>query len=166
MKYRILSILVVLAAMCSCTRIDNKSLPNYSVRINLGDYARWNTYGVSGVGDYRIFNRDKGLPTNFPYDVNTYTGYGGVLLFMGLDISTGYNAPIAFDLACPVDNNQDVTVRIDSDNLDAVCDVCGSRYDVLLGSGGPKYGLAVTRKVGLKIYKVHASGGGYLITNY
>ena len=79
--------LIALTFTSSCDQIDNKSVPNFTVRINLGDYARWTTYGVNGVGDYRIFNREKGLPKNFPYDMNTWTGFGGVLL-------TGAGGPV------------------------------------------------------------------------
>ena len=159
-------LLVALGLLAGCEKINNESLPNYPVRIDLGDIGKWNTYGVHGLGEYRIFNREKGLPKNFPYNVNTYTGFGGVLLFMGQDIS-GSPAPLAFDLACPVEHNADVTVTIDSDNLDAYCPKCKSHYDVITGLGGPKSGMAIDRKVGLNIYKVRATtSGGYIITNY
>ena len=88
--------LAAMLALAGCDHIDNKAVPAFIVRINLADFGRWNTYGVAGVGDYRIFNRNKNLPSQFPYDVNTYTGYGGVLLMMGID------GPMAYDLACPV----------------------------------------------------------------
>lgn len=162
-----LIIAVVSVALAGCEKINNESLPGFTVRINLGDYGRWNIYGVHGLGDYRIFNRAKGLPSNFPYDANTYTGFGGVLLFMGQDMTTLTPSPQAFDLACPVEHNADVTVSIDPTTLDAVCSKCDSRYDVLIGAGGPKSGMAVTRKVGLNIYKVRpTTSGGYIITNY
>jgi len=166
--FKILSLIVLLGvAITSCDKIDNKTLPNYSVRINLGDYGLWNTYGVHVLGDYRIFNRVKGLPSNFPYNVNTYTGFGGVLLFMGQDMQTGGPVPLAFDMACPVEHDVNVTVSIDPTNLDAVCAKCGSHYDVLLGGGGPSSGMAVDYKVGLNVYKVRpTSSGGYIITNY
>ncbi len=153
-------------ALMSCDKINNESLPNYPVRIDLGEYGKWNTYGVHSLGEYRIFNREKGLPSNFPYNVNTYTGFGGVLLFMGQDLN-GNASPLAFDLSCPVEHNADVTVSIDSDNLDAYCAKCKSRYDVITGMGGPKSGMAIDRKVGLNIYKVRSTvNGGYIITNY
>ena len=159
-------LLVACVAVVGCDKINNESLPNYPVRIDLGEYGKWTTYGVHSLGEYRIFNREKGWPSNFPYNVNTYTGFGGVLLFMGQDID-GSPAPLAFDLACPVDHNPDVTVLIDSENLDAYCAKCKSRYDVITGLGGPKSGMAIDRKVGLNIYKVRpTSNGGYIITNY
>ena len=151
-KKNILLLLVACCALVGCDKINNESLPNYSVRIDLGEYGKWNTYGVHVLGDYRFFNRVKGIPSNFPYNVNTYTGFGGVLLFMGQDMSVGGAAPLAFDMACPVEHNADVTVTIDPDNLDAVCN---------------KSGMAIERKVGLNVYKVRPTiNGGYIITNY
>ena len=159
-------ILLLLVAMASCERINNKEVPSFMVRLDLGTYALWNTYGVSGVGDWRYFNRDMRLPANFPYNVNTYTGYGGILLIQGLDAGTGSYNPLAYDAACPVENRMDVVVSIDSENFDAVCPKCNSRYDVLMGGGGPKSGQAIIHKYGLRQLKVHTSpNGGYIITN-
>ena len=166
MKHVNLIMLLIVAMLAGCERINNKEVPSFTVRIDLGTYAVWNTYGGAGVGDYRYFNRDKHLPANFPYNVNTYTGFGGVLLMMGLDSSTGSYAPIAFDAACPVENRMDIIVAVDSENFDAICPQCGSHYDVLMGSGGPLSGPAITHKYGLRMLKVRTTGnGGYLITS-
>lgn len=168
MKNLRMMIVTVVAVMllAACDSVNNKSLPAYSVRIYLNDYALWNAYGVHSLGDFRIFNREKGLPSNFPYNINTYTGFGGVLLFMGQDMQSGGAVPLAFDLACPVEHDANVTVSIDADNLDAVCHKCNSRYDVLIGGGGPKSGIAINRKVGLNPYRVVPTNtGGYIITN-
>lgn len=151
----------------ACDHIDNDVTPGTIVRINLGTYGLWNVYGVKGVGDYTYFNRAKRLPSNFAYNANTFTGYGGVLLMMCLDASTASYSPQAFDAACPVENRADITVSIDPQNFDAVCPTCKSRYNVLTGSGGPTQGKAVERKVGLTIYKVRqTTNGGYIITSY
>ena len=151
--------LLPLVMSSSCDHIDNKTLPNFTVRIDLGSYALWNTYGVNGMGDYRIFNRDKRLPSNFPYNVNTFTGYGGVLLMMGMD------APMAYDLACPVEASQDVVLSISADNFDAVCPRCNSHFDPLMNAGGPVSGVAIKNKVGMRQYRVTPSNGGYFISN-
>lgn len=170
MRQKILHILLLLLlslGFAGCEKINNESLPNYSVRIDLGEYGKWTTYGVHSLGEYRYFNRVKGIPSNFPYNVNTYTGFGGVLLFMGQDMTSGGPVPLAFDMACPVEHNADVTVTIDDSNLEAYCPKCKSRYNVLLGSGGPISGMAMDRKVGLNMYKVRSTiNGGYIITNY
>ena len=151
--------LLVLGLGSGCDKIDNKTVPSFTVRIDLGSIALWTTYGVSGMGEYRIFSREKQLPTNFPYNVNTYTGYGGVLLMMGLD------APMAYDLSCPVEVSRDVILSINPENFDAVCPRCGSRFNPLTGAGGPMSGVAINNKVGMRQYRVMPSNGGFVITN-
>ncbi|MBQ1797748.1 MAG: hypothetical protein IIZ89_00085 [Muribaculaceae bacterium] len=159
----LMSLLAVL--LCACDHVNNKEVPAYVVRIDLGTHAMWSTYGVSGVGDYRYFNREMGVPQNFPFNANTHTGYGGVLLMMALDASTGNYEPVAYDGACPVENVQSTVVGING-KLEAVCPKCGSRYNVLTGLGGPIDGVAHKSNYGLRIYKVRQSGsGGYVITN-
>lgn len=161
-KNRIFCMFLALLALVlgsSCDKIDNKVVPSFVVRIDLGSIALWNTYGVSGMGDYRIFSREKQLPSNFPYNVNTYTGYGGVLLMMGLEM------PMAYDLSCPVEMSRDVILTINPDNFDAVCPRCGSRFNPLTGAGGPLSGVAINNKVGMRQYRVMPSNGGYIIAN-
>lgn len=159
-------LLLCLVVAGGCDKVNNKEVPSYMVNIDLGTYATWNVYGVTGVGDYRIFDRGKRLPANFPFTVNTYTGYGGVLLMMGLDSGSGSYVPLAYDAACPVENSPTVSISIDATNFDAVCPQCHSRYNVLTGMGGPKGGVALTSRYGLRTYKAHSSGnGGYIITS-
>ena len=151
--------IIMVAGATSCDHINNKTVPSFTVRIDLGNNALWNVYGVSGMGDYRIFDRNKGIPSNFPYNVNTYTGYGGVLLMMGLE------EPLAYDLSCPVEASPNITLSISSDKFEAVCPTCGSHYDPLMGAGGPVKGVAINNKVGMRQYRVMPSNGGYIITN-
>jgi hypothetical protein len=154
-----ISALLLLVMASACDHIDNKSVPRFTVRIDLGNVALWNTYGVNGMGDYRIFNREKGIPSNFPYNVNTFTGYGGVLLMMGIE------SPMAYDLSCPVEVSRDVILTINPENYDAVCPRCGSRFNPLTGAGGPLSGVAINNKVGMRQYRVIPSNGGYIIAN-
>lgn len=154
-----LTVLMAAAVCTGCDHIDNKSVPRFTVRIDLGSFALWNTYGVNGVGSYNIFNMEKHLPANFQYNVNTYTGYGGVLLMMGL------NGPMAYDLSCPVEISRDIILSVDPDNLETVCPRCGSRYNPLTGDGGPVHGVAINNKVGMRQYRVTPTNGGYIISN-
>ena len=155
----IAAVIALLTLASSCDRIDNKTIPSYTVHIDLSGYALWSVYGVNGMGDYRIFNRDKRIPANFPYSMNTYTGFGGVLLIMGID------GPLAYDLSCPVEISQDVILSINASNFEAVCPRCNSHFDPLMGSGGPISGVAINNKVGMRQYHVLPNIGGYIITN-
>ena len=160
--FKLLTVVATLLAIVplgGCDHIDNKTVPRFTVRIDLGNYAMWSTYGVNGMGQYRIFNRDKHLPSNFPYNVNTFTGYGGVLLIMGMD------GPLAYDLACPVEISQNVILSINNENFEAVCPRCNSHFDPLMGAGGPVSGVAINNKVGMRQYRVTPSGGGFVISN-
>lgn len=150
---------LVILSLGGCESIDNKTVPQFTVRIDLGNLALWGTYGVYGMGDYRIFNREKQLPSNFPYNVNTYTGYGGVLLIMGMD------GPLAYDMACPVEISHDVILTMTNDRYEAVCPRCNSHFDPLMGDGGPVSGVAINNRVGMRQYRVLPSNGGYFITN-
>ena len=157
--YGIMAALMLTVMASSCDHIDNKTVPSFNVRIDLGSFALWNTYGVNGMGDYRVFDRSKNLPSNYPFNVNTYTGYGGVLLMMGLE------GPLAYDLSCPVEAAHNITLSINPENFEAVCAKCGSHYDPLMGAGGPVKGVAINNKVGMRQYRVLPSNGGYIITN-
>ena len=162
-RYTLAGIITALIALVwsatACDTSDSKALPSYAVRIDLGSYALWNTYGVYGMGDYRVFNREKGIPKNFPFNVNTFTGYGGVLLMMGAEM------PLAYDLACPVEASYNIVLSIDSENFEAVCPKCHSRFNPLTGDGGPVSGVAINNKVGMTRYHVTPSNGGYIIAN-
>ena len=168
MKKAFLTLVLAACCMAGCQTVDNERISGFRVYIDLGSYALWNTYGVNGVGDYSIFNRLKGIPANFPYNVNTYTGFGGVLLIMGLDSEQSSYEPLAYDAACPVENDYNISVTIDPESLEAICPSCKSHYNVVTGMGGPIAGKAQDKRLGLRNYAVRQSSntlGGYIITN-
>ena len=76
----------------------------------------------------------------------------------------GINGPIAYDRACPVEVDRDVVLYFDSDNFEAYCPKCGSRFNVCDAGGVPVSGEAVDRKYGLQQFRVIATNGGYVIT--
>lgn len=151
-----------------CSDIDDNRIPAVPVSINLSDAGMWNTYGVAGYGLSRNFIRQLNQPAGFYYSATTYTGYGGVLLIGGMDPYTGdTNVPLAYDLACPVECRPDVRVFVDTSTYEAVCPVCGSRYDVCMAAGAPTAGPALTgeHRYRLQPYVCVPSGyGGYIIT--
>lgn len=166
---------VIMAAgifmMPGCNNVDNERIPNMPVSIVLADAGSWNTYGVSGFGSHRRFILTQSLrePSGFPYAQTSATGFGGVLLINGMDpYTTSTDTPLAYDLACPVEMKSSVRVEIEGELYNAVCPVCGSKYDVTMGGGAPLSGPAATgdHKYGLRRYTCYPSGsGGYFITN-
>lgn len=151
-----------------CHKVDDDRIPAMPVNINLSDSGLWNTYGVAGFGLYRYFVPRLNWPSGFRYTVGTAAGYGGVLLIMGMDPYTGdTNAPLAYDLACPVECDPQVIVAIDSETFEAICPKCGSHYDVTMRGGAPLSGPAAESKhaYGLTRYQcLPTTLGGYVIT--
>lgn len=166
--FQSLFLIAAVGVFVGCEGIDDNRIPALSVSIRLDNTGTWNTYGVGGYGQYRYFIRDTREPANFPYSETTYTGFGGVLLISGMDpFTTETNVPLAYDMACPVECKRDIRVRIDDSTLDAVCSVCGSRYDVVMTGGAPIAGPALTGDVKYRLqpYKcIPGNTGGYYIT--
>ena len=166
-----LLLMALLSAVSSCNQVDDDRIPSLPVYINLSGAGMWNSYGVAGVGISRSFINWQGVvsPSNFPFNANTYVGFGGVLLIGGIDPFTSEtNVPLAYDLSCPVECSQTVRVAVNQENLEAVCPVCGSHYDVITAGGSPVSGPALTGKYkyGLRRYVCDpAQGGGYIIHN-
>ena len=164
-------LMALLSVFSSCNQVDDDRIPSLPVYIDLSGAGMWNSYGVSGVGFSRRFINWQGevSPSGFHYNANTYVGFGGVLLIGGIDPFTAdSNVPLAYDLSCPVERSQTVRVVIDADNLEAVCPVCGSRYDVVTAGGAPVGGPALTGKYkyGLRRYVCQPENtGGYIIHN-
>lgn len=166
-----LLLMALLSANSACNQVDDDRIPSLPVYINLADAGLWNSYGVSGVGISRNFINSQGVisPAGFPFTANTYLGFGGVLLIGGVDPFTSEpNVPLAYDLSCPVECSPTVRVAIDPDNLEAVCPVCGSRFDVVMAGGSPVGGPALTGeyKYALRRYVCDpGQGGGFIIHN-
>ena len=106
LKY-ILLLSVMLSAM-ACESVDSQRIPALNVNIDLSNAGLWNTYGVSGYGMCRIFDREQRIPDNFAYTERTFTGYGGVMLVYGI------NGPVAYDRACPVEVSRKAVLYFDS----------------------------------------------------
>lgn len=163
---------VLFAFLTACQSVDNERIPNMPVNISLSNPGLWNTYGVSGFGSHRnfIYNPNgSSQPAGFAYKANSATGFGGVLLIEGVDpLSAVTAAPLAYDLACPVERTPTIRVEVENETYMAVCKQCNSVYDVTIGNGAPVSGEAATGKYkyALKSYRViPGSTGGYFITN-
>lgn len=165
--------------LASCHHIDDNRIPSHSVMIDLTMQGNWNLYGAIAYGDYCYFIRGGGAMatnyfyssinpsiTSFPFTANTYTGFAGVLLVSGYSFEYNeYNFPLAYDLCCPVEMRNDTRVKIDTSNFEAVCESCGSHYNVLEGAGQAVSGRAYHSGYGLRRYTVDVvrSGAGSII---
>ena len=124
---------------------------------------------ISSIPDFPVY-MDLNLTTTYPTFRNSYnhsltfekgvlatdrTGYGGILVYTGLD--GGY---YAFDMSCPYEAKQNIRVY-PNDKAQAVCEGCGSVFDIGYGIGNPVSGKA---KETLKRYKAGLSGDILYIT--
>lgn len=144
------AICAVAAFISSCDRVDDTRIPAAPVNIVFSNVGMWNTYGVGGALDWRVFdiNVKPRLPQGFPYAVSSATGYGGVLL-----VCDYYNNPLAYDRSCPVEARRDVCVYVTDDHV-AECPVCHSTYSIFENYGYPLSGLAAERGYSLRRYYV------------
>lgn len=153
--------------LLGCKYVDDNRVPSLPVNINLGDSGTWDSYGVGGFGMHRYFIPQLGQPAGFHYIASTSTGFGGVLLISGMDpFSVDTHVPLAYDLACPVECDRQVRVRIEGERYDAVCPKCGSHFDVTMRGGAPISGEAAqqNRPMSLRRYRCEKTlNGGYLI---
>lgn len=165
---QIFSLILLLLAITSCDTIDDNRIPALAVNIELDNVGLWNTYGVGGAGQYRYFIRENKEPANFPFTETTYTGFGGVLLISGTDpYSSEPNVPLAYDMACPVECQRDIRVRIEDNPFYAVCPSCGSTYNVFDGGGTPVSGPAADGDIKFRLQPytcIPTKFGGYVIT--
>ncbi len=156
---RFFALALLAAVLTGCDTIDDDRIPSVPVNVSFQSVGMWNTFGISGAMDYRMFintTRDR-VPVNFPYTVSMYTGYGGVLLVGDL-----YGNPVAYDLSCPVECSPNVRIVVDYDHNDAYCPECGSSYDIFSGLGNPTGGRAAEMGWGLRHYNVVQTPASYL----
>lgn len=164
-RLSILTALVAIVGLTGCNTNDDERIPNMAVSINLSEAGLWNRFGVSGFGIPQYFIKALREPAGFHYLERSMTGYGGVLLINGFDYRINEVAPLSYDLSCPVERKPDIRVKVDPDSFEAICPVCGSIYDVTMGSGAPISGPAATDHYSLRQYKCIPSGQGYMIIN-
>lgn len=144
--------LLLTASTTSCDHVDDERIPPFAVNIVFRNQAEWDFYGNPGSTEYRRFISALNIPSNFPWTAMTHTGYGGVLL-----VGDIHGNPLAYDLACPVECQQDVRVIVEGDNR-AHCPRCHSVYEIYTNYGLPISGPAAEYGYGLQRYYV---GAGY-----
>jgi len=126
--------------LVSCYDNVISSIPDYPVNLNLDLTTTYPTFRNS-VNQFLLFEtRIK------EYD---RVGFGGIL------VSTGFDGNYyAFDMACPYEAKYNVRVY-PNEIGQAVCESCGSVFDISYGIGNPSTGPATET---LKRYRATLSG--------
>lgn len=156
----------LLPAGCESIDLNDDRIPRTRVYVPFTSAGEWDFFGVGGALQSRVFIREEGVPSDYPYPDYSYTGYGGVLLTCDVN-----SEPQAFDLSCPVERLRDVRISIDREENLARCSKCGSTYDVFAirgeGPGAPASGPARTDGYALRAYRVlfNVDGRYALISN-
>lgn len=131
--------------LVSCNDNVQSSIPDFPVYLNLNlttVYPNFRSPNQALTFEKRTFETDR-------------VGYGGILVYIGFD-----GEYYAFDMSCPVEVKQ--TVRVHPNGLgQAVCESCGSMFDLGYGIGNPSSGEA---KEALKRYKTTLNGDILYIT--
>ena len=113
---------------------------------------------LRGIPSYKTFSLSKpGIDYN--PQLNERIGMGGLLV-----VHTSFDTWIAFDLACPNEQtpNRNTIVEVDEDGINAVCSHCGTKYQIMDGTGINLDG----KKFGLRSYPVTMSSGSTrIVTN-
>jgi hypothetical protein len=150
--------LAAMTSLSGCDSLQDDRIPSVSVYIPFSTQATWELYGATAAGDYCMFIREQRIPSNFPWTEATLTGFGGVLL-----VCDYYGEPQAFDLACPVERQYDVRLKINTDDMFAHCPKCGSVYQVFSNYGAPVSGTAAKEGYSLRRYSVGRGTTQYMI---
>lgn len=141
-RYFLLAPLLALSA-ASCNDNVVSSIPDYPVSLELNLITTYPNF--KSINHSLTFIR--GVTPGIP--ITNYTGFGGILVYIGFD-GTYY----AFDMACPYEAKP--TVRVYPNSLgQAVCEKCGSVFNLGYGLGDPQSGPA---KQILKRYRATLSG--------
>lgn len=149
---KFLSLIIAISAafgFVACRSVDDDRIPPVEVYIPFQNQAEWTVYGVSGACTAKRFIKQEHIPSGYPYQAMSSTGYGGVLLCSDI-----HGAPVAYDLSCPVEVRPDVRIVVDEDLQKAVCPKCHSIYDIFTNYGAPVGGPAAEEGFGLARYRV------------
>lgn len=154
MKKTLSLLFLVCAVLSGCKHLDDDRIPYVPVLIEFSTVGVWDQYGVSGAAQNKEFllsNRATlNKPAGFPFNANSATGFGGVMLV------TDYDGQYqAYDMACPVECRSNIRiVPVDNSGKPcAECPECHSKYDIYRW-GGPISGPAARK------------GNGYGLTRY
>ncbi|MDR0796102.1 MAG: hypothetical protein LBE79_08660 [Tannerella sp.] len=125
--------------------------------VNLGLNLLFREKALRGIPSYQIYSLSKpGI--DFNPQLNERIGLGGLVV-----VHTPFDTWAAFDLACPNEQtpNRNTLVEIIDGGSHAICAQCGTKYQILDGTGIAIEG----KKFGLRSYHVSVSGNTGMVTN-
>ena len=131
-----LFLFALLLTACEGTSFQS-SVPAYPVHIEI-DTRTIVSFTPENMGSYIIVGRNyyylDGKPIQ-PTTVKDACGYGGILVYIGMN---GYEA---YDLACPFCAAKGKNRPCHIDGSKAVCDECGEEYSLGMGIAVPTKGI-------------------------
>ena len=112
---------------------------------------------LRGIPSYKTYSLSKASIDYNPQQ-NERIGLGGLVV-----VRTPFDTWSVFDLACPNEQspNRNTIVEVDKDGINAVCSHCGTKYQIMDGTGIATEG----KKHGLRSYHVSVSGYTGVVTN-
>ena len=140
-------IILLLGSLTGCNDNIQSSIPDFPVYLELNLITTYPNF--RSPLQYQTFETMSGL------SIISRIGFGGILVCTGFD-----NEYSAYDMACPYEAKQ--KIRVHPNGLgQAVCDSCGSVFDIGYGFGSPISGKA---KQTLKQYKTTLSNDILYVT--
>ena len=133
-------VLFINLPFASCNDNYYSSIPDFPVSLELNLTSTYPTFRNS-INQSLTFTK--------PITVMDRIGFGGILVYTGFD-----GEYYAFDMSCPYEAKQNILVHPNGLGQ-AVCEGCGSVFDIGYGIGNPSSGKA---KETLKRYKTNLSG--------
>ena len=149
-----LNLLLFFLTVVACEKIpENPVYGSVYLRLDLQNRDK----ALRGVPSYKTYSLSKpGIDYN-PQQ-NERIGLGGLLV-----VHTPFDTWSAFDLACPNEQspNRNTIVEVDAEGINAVCSHCGTKYQIMDGTGIALEG----KKFGLRSYNIAVSGSTGVVTN-
>ena len=141
-------------SVIACEKIPENPVYGFvNLRLDLQNRDK----ALRGIPSYKSYSLAKpGIDYN--PQLNERIGLGGLLV-----VHTPFDTWCAFDLACPNEQapNRNTIVVVDEDGINAVCSHCGTKYQIMDGTGINLDG----KKFGLKRYNVSVNGNTGVVTN-
>ena len=141
-------------SVVACEKIPENPVYGY-VFLNL--YLQDRDKALLGIPSYKVYSLYR-AGIDYNPTQNERIGLGGLLV-----VRTPFDTWAAFDLACPNEStpNRNTVVEVDEDGIYAVCSGCGTKYEIMNGTGMSIEG----KRHGLRSYHVSVSGNTGVVTN-